>query len=155
MTDATTPRPARMPNAPAAPHGRRQLLKQALGGTLILALGPQELAWGAQLMAVRVWPANDYTRVTLESDTPLNATFFAVDHPNRLVIDIEGLELTNDGLEDGPRVGLLVQLEDFGTGHHYHVRDLYVHHVRGMPKDDQGLVYKETGGILFNITRSE
>jgi N-acetylmuramoyl-L-alanine amidase len=94
MTDATTPRPARMPNAPAAPHGRRQLLKQALGGTLILALGPQELAWGAQLMAVRVWPANDYTRVTLESDTPLNATFFAVDHPNRLVIDIEGLELS-------------------------------------------------------------
>jgi N-acetylmuramoyl-L-alanine amidase len=83
-------------NEPSKPHSRprRQLLKQALGGTLVLALGPHELAWGAQLLAVRVWPANDYTRVTLESDTPLNATFFAVENPTRLVIDIEGLELS-------------------------------------------------------------
>jgi N-acetylmuramoyl-L-alanine amidase len=77
-----------------SPRGRRSLLKQALGGTLIIALGPQELAWGAQLLAVRVWPASDYTRITLESDTQLNATFFAVDNPNRLVIDIEGIELS-------------------------------------------------------------
>ncbi|HEX5358024.1 MAG TPA: N-acetylmuramoyl-L-alanine amidase [Aquabacterium sp.] len=73
---------------------RRQLLKQALGGTLIMVLGPKELAFGAQLVAVRVWPAADYTRVTLESDVPLNATFFAVSNPTRLVIDIEGLELS-------------------------------------------------------------
>jgi len=77
------------------PSPRRRLLKQALGGTLILVLGPKELAWGAQLVAVRVWPAQDYTRVTLESDTALNATFFAIDRPNRLVIDIEGLELSS------------------------------------------------------------
>lgn len=73
---------------------RRQLLKQALGGTALLVLGPVELAWGAQLVAVRLWPAEAYTRVTLESDTALNATFFAVDGPNRLVIDIDGLELS-------------------------------------------------------------
>lgn len=73
---------------------RRKLLKQALGGTLIMVLGPKELAFGAQLLAVRVWPAADYTRVTLESDVPLNATFFAVANPTRLVIDIEGLELS-------------------------------------------------------------
>lgn len=73
---------------------RRQLLKQALGGTALLVLGPAELAWGAQLVAVRLWPADAYTRVTLESDTALNATFFAVDNPNRLVIDIDGLELS-------------------------------------------------------------
>jgi N-acetylmuramoyl-L-alanine amidase len=60
----------------------------------VLVLGPHELAWGAQLMAVRVWPANEYTRVTLESDTPLNATFFSVPNPNRLVIDIDGLEIS-------------------------------------------------------------
>jgi hypothetical protein len=48
-----------------------------------------------------------------------------------------------------------VQLEDFGTGSHYHVRAVYVHHVRGYLKDAPGSehVYKETGGILFNITR--
>lgn len=72
---------------------RRQLLK-ALGGTALLVLGPTELAWGAQLVAVRLWPADAYTRVTLESDTALNATFFSVDGPNRLVIDIDGLELS-------------------------------------------------------------
>jgi N-acetylmuramoyl-L-alanine amidase len=80
------------PTSPQA--GRRRVLKQALGGTLVMLLGPHELAWGAQLLAVRVWPASDYTRVTLESDTPLNATFFAVGNPHRLVIDIEGLELS-------------------------------------------------------------
>ena len=69
--------------------------------------------------------------------------------------DIEGLELSNDDPEEGARVGLLVQLEDFGVGHHYHVRDVYVHHVHGLLKDVPvtGDVYKETGGILFSITR--
>jgi N-acetylmuramoyl-L-alanine amidase len=60
---------------------------------VLLVLGPQELAWGAQLLAVRVWPAKAYTRVTLESDVQLNATFFQVEQPDRLVIDIEGLEM--------------------------------------------------------------
>lgn len=91
--------PERHRTPPAAclpPHapGRRRALRQALGGTLVLLLGPQELAWGAQLLAVRVWPASDYTRVTLESDTALNATFFPIENPARLVIDIEGLELS-------------------------------------------------------------
>jgi N-acetylmuramoyl-L-alanine amidase len=75
-------------------QSRRQLLKQGLGGTALLVLGPIEIAWGAQLVAVRLWPAEAYTRVTLESDTALNATFFSVDSPNRLVIDIQGLELS-------------------------------------------------------------
>ena len=82
-------------HAPAPSSSRRTLLKQAAGGTLVFLLGPKELAWGAELVAVRVWPAQDYTRVTLESDTALNATFFAVDRPNRLVIDIEGLALSS------------------------------------------------------------
>ena len=73
---------------------RRKLLQQSLGGAVVLWLGPQQLAWGADLVAVRVWPAEAYTRVTLESDTALNANFFAVEHPNRLVIDIEGLALS-------------------------------------------------------------
>ena len=73
---------------------RRKLLQQSLGGAVVLYLGPQQLAWGADLVAVRVWPAEAYTRVTLESDTALNANFFAVEHPNRLVIDIEGLALS-------------------------------------------------------------
>ncbi|MDO9002884.1 MAG: N-acetylmuramoyl-L-alanine amidase [Aquabacterium sp.] len=72
---------------------RRQLLTRGAQGALVLLLGPMELAHGAQLMAVRVWPASDYTRVTLESDTPLQAKHFLVVNPMRLVVDIEGLEL--------------------------------------------------------------
>jgi N-acetylmuramoyl-L-alanine amidase len=78
---------------------RRQLIKAGLStaaqGTLIFNLGPGQLAWGAQLLAVRVWPAKDYTRVTLESDTPLSAKHFMMANPNRLVIDIEGLQLSS------------------------------------------------------------
>lgn len=78
---------------PAQGQDRRRLLQQTLGGSLVLLLGPKELAWGAQLLAVRVWPASDYTRVTLESDTELKAQYFSVPNPDRLVIDVEGLEL--------------------------------------------------------------
>lgn len=47
----------------------------------------------AQILAVRVWPAADYTRVTLENDSDLKTTHFLVTDPHRLVVDIEGLEL--------------------------------------------------------------
>ena len=81
----------------AAPHPatRRTVLKA--GGTLLLsviapALLPN-LAHAAQILAVRVWPAEDYTRVTLENDSDLKASHFMVKDPDRLVVDIEGLDL--------------------------------------------------------------
>jgi len=69
---------------------RRQLLQW---GALVLTLGVGELARGANLVAVRVWPAPDYSRVTLESDVPLKAKPNFVPSPPRLAVDIEGLEL--------------------------------------------------------------
>jgi N-acetylmuramoyl-L-alanine amidase len=73
---------------------RRQLLQTlGAGGTLVLWLGPQELARGAGVLAVRIWPAPEYTRVTIESDTPLQARQFFVSDPPRLAVDIEGLDL--------------------------------------------------------------
>jgi N-acetylmuramoyl-L-alanine amidase len=63
-------------------------------GALALLLGTRELAFGATIVAVRVWPAADYTRVTIESDTPLAAKHSLIDNPNRLVIDVDGLELS-------------------------------------------------------------
>jgi N-acetylmuramoyl-L-alanine amidase len=70
---------------------RRTILKA--GGTLLLSVFSPLNAHAAQILAVRVWPSEDYTRVTLENDTDLKATHFLVKDPNRLVIDIEGLEL--------------------------------------------------------------
>ncbi|MBX3623535.1 MAG: N-acetylmuramoyl-L-alanine amidase [Rhizobacter sp.] len=69
---------------------RRQLLQ----GSLALLLGTHELAFGASILAVRVWPAAEYTRVTLESDTALTIKHFMAENPSRLVIDIDGLELS-------------------------------------------------------------
>ncbi len=50
-------------------------------------------AGGTLLLAVRVWPAEDYTRVTLENDSDLKASHFIVKDPERLVVDIEGIDL--------------------------------------------------------------
>ncbi len=56
-------------------------------------LGWAEISRGASLLAVRVWPARDYSRVTLESDIALKTKYSFVPSPPRLAIDIEGLEL--------------------------------------------------------------
>lgn len=64
-------------------------------GTLALALGVHTPTRGAEIVAVRVWPATDYSRVTLESDAVLSAQHFMADNPPRLVVDVEGLELTS------------------------------------------------------------
>lgn len=69
---------------------RRQLLQS---GSLVLLLGIQELARGATILAVRVWPAPDYSRVTIESDQQLKTTQLFVSNPPRLAVDIEGIEL--------------------------------------------------------------
>ncbi len=61
---------------------------------MVLSLGAPELAFGAAIVAVRVWPAADYTRVTIESDLPLAARHFMTDGPPRLVVDIDQLELS-------------------------------------------------------------
>jgi len=56
-------------------------------------LGWADISRGASLLAVRVWPAKDYSRVTLESDVALKTKYTFVPSPPRLAIDIEGLEL--------------------------------------------------------------
>ncbi len=70
---------------------RRTLLKA--GSTLLISVLIPSAAQAAQILAVRVWPAADYTRVTLENDSELKTSHFTVKDPERLVVDIEGLEL--------------------------------------------------------------
>ena len=57
-------------------------------------MSAQHPAFGASIVAVRVWPAADYTRVTIESDQSLAARHFMTDNPPRLVVDIDQLELS-------------------------------------------------------------
>lgn len=78
------------------PSTRRHALRRMAraGGSLVLLLTAPQLAWGAAVVAVRMWPARDYTRVTLESDQPLVARHFQISDPLRLVVDLDGLDLT-------------------------------------------------------------
>lgn len=64
-------------------------------GAVLLAFGVSfaRTAVAAGIVGVRVWPAKDYTRVTIESDRALTTTHFTVDEPDRLVVDVEGLHL--------------------------------------------------------------
>ncbi|WP_455555222.1 N-acetylmuramoyl-L-alanine amidase [Comamonas sp.] len=83
---ASTPFTAYRPN-------RRTLLQA--GSLALLLAGKHQIAFGAAILAVRVWPAEDYTRITLESDVPLAAKQTLIESPPRLAVDIEGLQLNS------------------------------------------------------------
>ena len=68
---------------------RRALITCA--GLALLAW--QRLARGATILAVRLWPAPDYSRITIESDTALKVRTTLVADPPRLAVDIDGVEL--------------------------------------------------------------
>ena len=95
---------------------RRQLIKLA-SASLFLLVSPVGRAAVGQLpgiLAVRVWPAADYTRVTIEHREPLKFTHFMIKDPERLVVDLEGIEFTavleslsSKILPDDPNISLL------------------------------------------------
>jgi N-acetylmuramoyl-L-alanine amidase len=70
---------------------RRGLLR---GAGVVLALGAWHQVHGATILAVRMWPSPDYTRLTIESDVVLQGRHQLFDDgPRRLVIDIDDLTL--------------------------------------------------------------
>ncbi|MDP2450017.1 MAG: N-acetylmuramoyl-L-alanine amidase [Polaromonas sp.] len=79
-----------MSGKPSATLSRRSALQM---GSLVLLLGVQQIARGATILAVRVWPAKDYSRVTIESDTGLKTKTYFIAEPPRLAVDIEGIDL--------------------------------------------------------------
>jgi N-acetylmuramoyl-L-alanine amidase len=80
-------------NSADVPVGRRAFLRA--GGSLVLLGATSPLfAQGASIIAVRVWPSRDYTRVTLEVEAPLVTSHQLLKNPDRLVLDIDDLELS-------------------------------------------------------------
>jgi N-acetylmuramoyl-L-alanine amidase len=71
----------------------RTLAKTCALAPWLILLGPQQIAYGAHLLGVRVWPADDYSRVTLESDQVLSVSQQLLHEPERFVVDISGLDL--------------------------------------------------------------
>ncbi|HMJ49557.1 MAG TPA: AMIN domain-containing protein, partial [Burkholderiales bacterium] len=48
-----------------------------------------------QVSSVRVWPAQDYTRLTIESSAPITYKLFVIKNPERLVLDLENIDLNS------------------------------------------------------------
>ena len=94
-----------------------RLLTYSVFAPSFILLGSEQIAQGANLVNVRVWPAEEYTRVTLETDEVLNISHQLLSNPTRLVVDITGLDLNpsvkeiiakiqpNDPYISGVRVG--------------------------------------------------
>lgn len=76
------------------PAGRsRPASPAAFVAAFLLLLQPWDtLAAGVQVSAARLWPAPEYTRLTLESDAPISHNVFTISGPDRLVLDIEGVD---------------------------------------------------------------
>ena len=88
---------------------------------LCALLGLPLAAWPATaITSARVWPAQDYTRITLESAAPLQFQLLMLKNPDRLALDIDDLAVTAKLEELVTRIG---------------VNDPYVRSVRiGRPK---------------------
>ncbi|MEA3116879.1 MAG: N-acetylmuramoyl-L-alanine amidase, partial [Paraburkholderia sp.] len=83
--------------ATATHNWRRRQVLRAGASTLVLGLAAPfvapRAAWASSVLGVRVWPARDYTRVTIESDQPLQTAQNLLQEPDRLVVDLDGLDL--------------------------------------------------------------
>jgi N-acetylmuramoyl-L-alanine amidase len=76
--------------------GRRSFIGSAGVAALLLVSPLAAIAargGSPSIVAVRIWPADDYTRVTLEHDAPIRFSQFTVRNPDRLVVDLEGVTL--------------------------------------------------------------
>ncbi len=85
-----------MPDEFDFPFSRRDVLKFAAASLTLLVTPTIGLAKAeSSLLGVRVWPAPDYTRITLEHSAPLKYTQLLVKDPVRLVVDLEGVEFSS------------------------------------------------------------
>ncbi|MBV8467299.1 MAG: N-acetylmuramoyl-L-alanine amidase [Burkholderiales bacterium] len=82
---------------------RRLMLRGAVA-TLLFGVAGRAMA-GSAVVAVRVWPAKAYTRITLESDAALKFNQFMVPDPDRLVVDLEGADWNNELANIAARIG--------------------------------------------------
>jgi N-acetylmuramoyl-L-alanine amidase len=61
--------------------------------TLLALLWLPQAQAAVAINSARIWPAQDYTRLTLETSKPLSYKMFTVDNPSRLVVDLDNVKL--------------------------------------------------------------
>jgi N-acetylmuramoyl-L-alanine amidase len=60
--------------------------------------------FAATTASARLWPAQEYTRLILESTAPLTHQLLTMKNPNRLVLDLDDVELSGDLAQLGQHV---------------------------------------------------
>ena len=78
-------------DAGAMRPNRRRFVASAT--TLLVFPIVPRIANANSIVAVRTWPADEYTRVTLELDRELSSEHFTLDNPHRMVIDLKGITI--------------------------------------------------------------
>ncbi|WP_168402969.1 N-acetylmuramoyl-L-alanine amidase AmiC [Erwinia amylovora] len=86
---------------------RRRLL-QGAGALWLLSVSRTGMTASQHVVAIRIWPASTYSRLTIESNAPLKYKQFSLRSPDRVVVDIADIQL-NRLLND---VGKLVREDD-------------------------------------------
>ncbi len=71
--------------------------------TLLIILWLPQSHAAIVVTSSRIWPAQDYTRLTLESKQAIRYNMFDLSNPDRLVIDLEGVTLGKT-IKDLPRL---------------------------------------------------
>lgn len=89
--------------------GRRRALAWALMPAAQL-LVPGAWAQAARIASARIWPAQEYTRLILESTAPLAWQVLALKDPERIVLDLDGIDV-------GPEIAGLAQRVHPGDPH--------------------------------------
>src|SRR5258706_5900867 len=84
------------PEVPGASRGTLARLITLAAFAIALFMGTAAVLAGERIVSSRVWPAQEYTRVTLESARALTHQFFFVTNPERLVVDLEGVDLDDE-----------------------------------------------------------
>ena len=97
-------------------------MRRALAGLLIACAGIATLGAAEIVRAVRVWPAQEYTRLTFESRNPIGYAMSFAANPDRLSLDLQDVdhsslrkEIEAKILADDPYVkGLRIGRENVG-----------------------------------------
>ena len=70
------------------------LLRAFLAACLaFICIASHVAAAATDIVSARVWPAADYTRVTLESHAPIAHKVFSLSNPERVVLDLENVAI--------------------------------------------------------------
>ena len=75
---------------------RRRVCAWLLLPAMQLALPSLLRAGPARIASARIWPAQEYTRFVIEAPVPLAHQVVMLRDPHRVVLDLEGVELTSE-----------------------------------------------------------